>query len=77
MTEILDQVRPLIKGDVDHGPGSKQFMKLGAPHAVPIDPDAALSLNNLRENGLKGMLMGARKLDNNPPLLDFTEKTFA
>lgn len=76
LAEILDQVRPLIKGDVDHGSGSKPFMKLGAPCAVPIDPNAALSLNNLREHGLKGMLMGARKLDNNLPLLEFTEKAF-
>ena len=76
LAEIIDQVRPLIKGDVDDGPGSKPFMKLGAPRAAPIDPKAALSLNNLREHGLKGMLMGARKLDNNPPLLDFTEKAF-
>lgn len=71
---IRDQVSPFIKGEVSQELGSKPFMKLGSTHAVPIQSDATLSLSKLRENGLNGMLMGARKLENNPNLFEFIRK---
>lgn len=73
---IRNHVAPFIKGEVDQNPGSKPFMKLGSTQAVPIEPDAPLSLRKLRDNGLNGMLMGARKLDNNPELFDFIRREF-
>ena len=76
LAAIRDQVSPFIKGDADQGPGSKPFMKLGSTYVVPIDADAALSLSKLRENGLNGMLMGARKLENNRDLLEYTRRAF-
>lgn len=76
LVAIRDQVTPFIKGDLDQGPVSKPFMKLGSTRAVPIETDAALSLNKLRENGLNGMLMGARKLENNPDLFALIRKEF-
>ncbi len=76
LAAIRDQVNPFITGDVDQGPGSKPFMKLGSTSAVPIEAGAALSLSKLRENGLNGMLMGARKLENNLDLLNYTMRAF-
>ena len=71
---IRDQVSPFIKGEAIQEPGSKPFMKLGSTRAVPIQSDAALTLSKLREHGLNGMLMGARKLENNPGLFEFIKK---
>lgn len=71
---ILDQVAPFIKGDVSDRPDAKPFMKLRATCAVPIETDGILSLGMLRENGLNGMLMGARKLENNPALFGYINR---
>lgn len=76
LADIRDQVIPFIKGDVDGGPTAKPFMKLGGARAVPIDPDSLLSLGRLREHGLNGMLMGARKLENNPELFAYIKGNF-
>ncbi len=62
---IRDQVSPFVKGDVASAPSQKSFMKLGSTKKVILDADGALSLRKLRENGLNGMLQGARKLENN------------
>lgn len=74
---IRDLVIPFIKGEVGQDPNQKPFMKLGRTSAAPLAPEGALSLNKLRENGLNGMLMGARKLENNPELYDHIRKAFA
>lgn len=68
MAEIIDHIAPFIKGDASDGPSGKPFMKLGATQTVTLEPHGALSLDQMRQNGLTGMLMGARKLDNNPTL---------
>lgn len=74
LAAIHDQVNPFIRGDLDQDPSSKPFMKLGSTRAVPIESDTALSLSKLRDNGLNGMLIGARKLENNPDLFEFIRK---
>ncbi len=71
---IRDQVSSFIKGDIGQGPDRKPFMKLGLIFAVPIEVQSELSLSRLRENGLTGMLMGARRLENNQDLLDYIGK---
>jgi hypothetical protein len=76
LAAIRDQVSPFIKGDLDQDPVSKPFMKLSSTRSVPIETDAALSLRRLRDNGLNGMLMGVRKLENNPDLFEFIMKEF-
>jgi hypothetical protein len=76
LTEIRDQVTPYITGDLGSAPNPKPFMKLKATRRVPIEDQSPLSLANLRENGLNGMLMGARKLENNPVLLGYIEGIF-
>ncbi|MEP2472289.1 hypothetical protein, partial [Roseobacter sp.] len=76
LATVLDHVNPFIKGDVDQGPNSKPFMKLSSTIVVPIEAEATLSLSKLRDNGLSGMLMGARKLENNPALFEYIGKAF-
>lgn len=54
----------------------KQFMKLKVRGRFELHQETKLSLDNLRINGLNGMLMGARNLDNNQNLLKYiTEVT--
>lgn len=76
LVKIHDQIAPFIKGDVADGPSAKPFMKLSATRTVPIESESALSLGKLRENGLNGMLMGARKLENNPVLFGYIKRMF-
>lgn len=76
LAEIREQVAPFIKGAVGKGSGAKPFMKLQATCTLPIEAESALSLRNLRENGLNGVLMGARKLENNPLLFEYIKRTF-
>jgi len=73
LENIKDQIAPFIKGALADSSGAKPFMKLATRQSFAIDPDGLLSLDRLRENGLSGMLMGARKLENNPPLLAYIE----
>ncbi|MEO9943762.1 hypothetical protein [Paraglaciecola sp.] len=48
---------------------NKSFMLLGNIQSFLECSNDSLSLEYLKSNGLKGMLMGPRKLDNNPELL--------
>lgn len=49
----------------------KRFMLLKPLASYAIEKNSLLSYTFLKENGLTGMLMGPRKLDNNPPLLEY------
>lgn len=71
LDEILDEVSPFIKGKVDTKKAAKPFMKLKATHTIPIVKNSLLSLDYLKQHGLNGMLMGVRKLENNPELLAY------
>ncbi|MBL4725786.1 MAG: hypothetical protein JKY83_03755 [Rhizobiaceae bacterium] len=74
LDKIIDEVRPFIKGEPDGDAPSKPFMKLKATQSFPLHENSLLSLQYLREHGLNGMLMGARKLENNPSLFEYIEK---
>ena len=74
LDNIIDEVKLLIKGDIKEDGPKKPFMKLKPIQTLEISENSPLSLNHLRENGLNGMLMGARKLENNPKLLNFITK---
>ncbi len=71
LVEIINEVLPFIKGKADESGPSKPFMKLETVQSIALEENSALSLENLRQNGLKGMLMGARKLENNPQLFSY------
>lgn len=74
--DICNQVAPFVKGEPTAGPNAKPFLKLGSTQAIAIDPKGPFSLDQLRHNGLTGMLMGARKLENNPQLYGYIVETF-
>ncbi|MGB0629204.1 MAG: hypothetical protein ACPGRZ_00790 [Alphaproteobacteria bacterium] len=68
----IEHVRPFFKGDPSSG-RKKQFMKLHKSADVALTDASPLSYARLKENGLTGMLMGPRKLENNPALLTYIE----
>lgn len=71
----LDDVYEQVSKFFEHPPQTegkpKPFMKLRTLSRFDLVDHHALSLQNLRANGLGGMLMGARKLENNPQLLGY------
>ncbi|WP_428603949.1 hypothetical protein [Sedimenticola sp.] len=69
--EIFDKVSPFFKQIPDTGANNKPFMKLVNINVVRLDKTSQLSLDRLKEAGLRGMLMGPRKLDNTPELLAY------
>ena len=48
-------------------------MRLVVSASLPLENETPLSFPHLKENGLNGMLMGPRKLENNPTLLAYIE----
>lgn len=71
---IIDKVRPFFKSPPDGKGKAKPFMKLRVSKSFEIGMSAQLDYGHLKENGLNGMLMGPRKLENNPPLLAYIQE---
>jgi len=68
---ILERIRPFFKKEISDSGKSKLFMKVKTISTIPVDNDSLLGLEYLKHNGLTGMLMGARKLENNPSLFTY------
>jgi hypothetical protein len=77
LDEAIDFVLPFIKGELRKGGAPNKFMTLKTVQSMPIDNSNFLSLKDLKQNGLNGMLMGARKLENNPGLLKYIRKNLS
>ncbi len=73
-SSILEKVRPFFKGKSGDGKKTKLFMKLKTSLAITLEGSSSLSYDCLKQNGLNGMLMGPRKLENNPTLLDYIKR---
>ena len=71
--DIIKFVKPFFVTPVECDKKSKDFMKIKPVQTLPLSPDSLFALQSLKENGLKGMLMGPRKLDNCPPLLEYAK----
>ncbi|MCW9034816.1 MAG: hypothetical protein OQK35_04395 [Alphaproteobacteria bacterium] len=71
LKSILANIEPLMKGPIDSKKEPKSFMKLRTIESLELTPDNLLGYTHLKANGLNGMLMGPRKLENNPTLLDY------
>ena len=69
--DCIDEIRHLIKGPIDQNKSSKPFMKLTKKSEIPLDASSRLGYSCLKENGLNGMLMGPRKLENCPNLFTY------
>ena len=67
--QVIDALRPYFRETPPKGGKPKKFMALAVRQGYAADPDGPLALSALRTAGLNGMLMGPRRLDNNPPLL--------
>lgn len=72
---VMEEIRPFLKGTSRDKIPEKPFMKIGNISGVPLSENALLGYSFLKENGLKGMLMGPRKLENNPELLSYILRT--
>lgn len=70
-SRISGKIRPFLKEKTTKSLGSKPFMKLHTMTTLPIDKSSPLSYHFLKQNGLNGMLMGPRKLENNSTLLGY------
>lgn len=68
---IIEHIRPFFKNQAANNKAAKLFMKLKNVTTIVLENEAQLTYQYLKQNGLKGMLMGARKLENNPELLDY------
>ena len=69
--EVMPHIRQFLTGKEKPAKASKPFMSLTPIHTIPIDAQSPLGLSYLKQHGLSGMLMGARKLDSNPELLTY------
>jgi len=70
-SDIIEETKPFLKKPVTNNKPSKLFMKLRIKKSIPLEQNTLTSYNNLKENGLNGMLMGPRKLENNPVLFNY------
>lgn len=68
---VRDYTTPYVKDAPEDKPANKAFMMLANIRPIPKNPSSPLSYENLKRNGLKGMLMGPRKLENAPGLLSY------
>lgn len=71
--EIIDQIKPYFKGDGKGGKSGKKFMRLKTTKSFELKDNSYTAYGLLKENGLTGMLMGPRNLNNNLPLLHYIE----
>jgi len=73
MESVMDRVQPFLKGDGGGKKEPKAFMKLATRQTLELSSDSLLGYAHLKEQGLTGMLMGPRKLENNPDLLTYIQ----
>lgn len=75
LAEVFDTVSPFFKQMPDRKENDKPFMRLVDITAVKVGEESRLTLARLKEFGLKGMLMGPKKLDNSPELLTYVQES--
>lgn len=69
--KIREYTTPYLKSATQNKPADKAFMMLNNIRSIFSESLTALSYENLKINGLDGMLMGPRKLENNIELLNY------
>ncbi len=75
-TEVIEKIQPFIKGVKKPGGKQKHFMQLRPETTIPPEPDNPFTLAHLKQHGLNGMLMGARRLENNTVLLEYILRVY-
>ena len=71
---IFENIRQFVKGAGTDDKKDPLFMKLEPTKQITLDLDSSLTYHFLKQHGLKGMLMGPRKLENNPELLNYIQR---
>ncbi len=72
---VFEFCEPFMRCDGKESVASdRPFMKIKPLQKLDLDHNNPLGLSFLKENGLKGMLMGPRKLENNPTLLHYIQE---
>lgn len=74
---VTPHVQRFLKSKPKPEKATKPFMKLHPTTAIPIDKESPLGLSHLKAHGLAGMLMGPRKLDNSPELLEYIRRNLS
>jgi hypothetical protein len=72
--DTLPHIRQFFRETIDRKKKPKAFMKLNRTLTFQITDGSPLSYAQLKRHGLTGMLMGPRKLENNPKLLEFIKE---
>ncbi len=72
-SSILEKVQPFFRMPVEDADPLKRFMQVRTKTRFELGENSPLSYKSLKENGLSGMLMGARKLENSPDLKAYIE----
>jgi hypothetical protein len=72
--DALPYIRHFFKETIARKKEPKAFMKLRRTATYKITDRASLSYKQLKQHGLTGMLMGPRKLENNPKLLEYIKE---
>lgn len=70
----LPEIQQFFKQPIGRKKKPKSFINLHCTVTVPIVDGSPLSYEQLKQNGLTGMLMGPRKLENNPKLLEYVKE---
>jgi 5-methylcytosine-specific restriction protein A len=74
LASVIEKIRPFFKSDSSNGKPTKLFMNLKTNSVITLVDDSILSYEHLKQNGLNGMLMGPRKLENNLTLLNYIQR---
>jgi hypothetical protein len=72
--DTLPHIRQFFRETIDHKKKPKALMKLNRTLTFQITDGSPLSYAQLKRHGLAGRLMGPRKLENNPKLLEFIKE---
>ena len=71
---ILKEVEPFFKQPVEDPDPLKRFLQVKVLKNLEISDSSSVNYASLKQNGLGGMLMGPRKLENCPELLAYIEE---
>ncbi len=74
---VFDSICEFSIGLIDKKKPTKPFAELSNIVSMQLDKQSFLGYQYLKENGLNGMLMGPRKLENNLPLLKYIQERLA
>lgn len=69
--KILNEVSAYFKEKPKDPDPLKAFLRIKTLNRFDLDPKGPLALPFLKDHGLKGMLMGPRKLENAPELKNY------